>query len=372
MAFTPTVDKIGDSALTDSIIDRSITELQDSVIATLQPYALAACPLLKKCVFVEVTEVLNDCFSGSDALETLEFYSAVDFDASALQGLPNLKTLILRSETMCDASSSAVLSYTPIDEGTGYIYVPKSLEDSYKHDFVWGSYASQIRAIEDYEWMFDPYSWESVAYNIEAGTYKSTYAIGDCVPLDLGSEGVINMQIAAFDTDDLADGSGKAAITWVAKELLATYHRMNPMMQNETLGTGSLGGWESCEMRSYLSNTIKPIIPTNAASLIEPVVKSQYAVKATVTQYHTQTTIDEIWIPTSKEVNGGVYAKLFADNAARKKGRPGQAAYPWWLRNGRDTNAAQFYYVQNSGSCLYTAAQNANGVCIGFCTGRAK
>ena len=36
------------------------------------------------------------------------------------------------------------------------------------------------------------------------------------------------MQIAGFDVDDLADGTGKAPITWVGKELLATTHRWNP------------------------------------------------------------------------------------------------------------------------------------------------
>lgn len=151
MAIKPTVDKIGDSALTDSIIDRSITEFQDEVMMTLQPYALASCSSLKKGVFGGVTEVLNDCFSGDEALATLDFHAPVEFDASALQGLSGLKTLILRSNTMCDASSGALLSYTPIDEGTGYIYVPAALVDSYKSDFIWSSYADQIRAIEDYQ-----------------------------------------------------------------------------------------------------------------------------------------------------------------------------------------------------------------------------
>ena len=73
-----------------------------------------------------------------------------------------------------------------------------------------------------------PTEWAAVFTSIKAGTYATDYAIGDTVPLDLGAEGIINMQIAAFDTDDLADGSGKAPITWISKELLATSKRMNP------------------------------------------------------------------------------------------------------------------------------------------------
>lgn len=59
----------------------------------------------------------------------------------------------------------------------------------------------------------DKYTRDAVFASIDKGTYATDYAIGDTVPLDLGSEGLINMQIVAFDTDDLADGSGKAPIT---------------------------------------------------------------------------------------------------------------------------------------------------------------
>ena len=39
------------------------------------------------------------------------------------------------------------------------------------------------------------------------------------------------MQIVAFDTDDKADGSGKAPITWIAEHILETSHRMNPALE---------------------------------------------------------------------------------------------------------------------------------------------
>ena len=42
------------------------------------------------------------------------------------------------------------LGGTLIASGTGYIYVPKALVDSYKSATNWTTYASQIRAIEDY------------------------------------------------------------------------------------------------------------------------------------------------------------------------------------------------------------------------------
>lgn len=70
--------------------------------------------------------------------------------------------------------------------------------------------------------------WAAIFAAIEDGTYRQKYSVGNYKALDMGTEGVVNMQIAAFDKDTLADGSGTAAITWISKELLATSRRMNP------------------------------------------------------------------------------------------------------------------------------------------------
>lgn len=371
--FTPTAETIGDAALTTSIIDRSVTELLDSAVVTLQSYSLASCSSLKKAAFSEVTEVLNHSFEGCEALETLDFHAAVEFDASSLQGLSSLKTLILRSDTMCDASSSAVLSYTPIDDGTGYIYVPAALLDSYKHDFVWGSYFDQIRAIEDWPLITNKYSWEAVQWSMDNGTYATDYAIGDTVPLDLGSEGVINMQIAAFDADDLADGSGKAKITWIGKELLKTRKRMNPSLVTNAdgtyqEGTGAIGGWEKCEMRTYLKETIKPLIPADVQTMMKPVSKTQTAYSTAGASF-IQTTEVDVWIPDYNEVyvSGGIYTGLFPNNVSRIKYKADDTkSSPWWLRSSYSTG--RFFEIYTGGNYDKDSAHNIYGVALGFCT----
>lgn len=88
-------------------------------------------------------------------------------------------------------------------------------------------YAQFAPAMEEVEITDD---WGTILASITAGTYKSKYKVGNYKPLDLGAEGVVNMQIAGFDKDDLADGSGKAAISWISKELLTTDKRMNPSL----------------------------------------------------------------------------------------------------------------------------------------------
>lgn len=61
-----------------------------------------------------------------------------------------LTTVIIRSPVVCTLRTSNAFKSTPIEAGTGYIYVPAALVDSYKAATNWSVYADQIRAIEDY------------------------------------------------------------------------------------------------------------------------------------------------------------------------------------------------------------------------------
>lgn len=61
-----------------------------------------------------------------------------------------IQILILRSETLCALANANAFTQSPFASGTGYIYVPSALVDSYKAATNWSTYANQIRAIEDY------------------------------------------------------------------------------------------------------------------------------------------------------------------------------------------------------------------------------
>jgi hypothetical protein len=219
-------------------------------------------------------------------------------------------------------------------------------------------------------------SWEGVAYHTANGTYKDVYSVGDMIPLDLGSEGIINMQIAAFDADPLADGSGTAAISWVGKELLATKHRMNPEYVSGTEGTGAIGGWEKCEMRDYLQSTIKSLIPQEVRNMIRAVTKTHNALDVSDSLI-TQTTSDDVWIPSSVEVRTGLYVQLFSDKVSRVKHLNGTATY-WWERDAVSSKYKESFMGQTSSGGNFAASASGHaglshynqGVCLGFCTGR--
>lgn len=210
-------------------------------------------------------------------------------------------------------------------------------------------------------------SWEEIIASIDDGTYAEKYSVGDTKQIDLGSEGVVCMTLVGIDVDDLADGSGKAKMSWLSEELLATSHRMNPSYSSGVEGTGTIGGWEKSEMRSYMKETLKPLIPEAVRSRIATVTKTQPAYDTTGTSV-TQTTQDDVWVPSYDELYGssGLYHSVFPDNASRIKRKSGStSAANWWLRSALSTS--YFRCVISNGDWDYYYANISDGVALGFC-----
>ena len=208
-------------------------------------------------------------------------------------------------------------------------------------------------------------SWEEIIAAGEDGTYIDKYQIGDTKELDLGEEGVIEMELVAFDADELADGSGKAHMTWIAKNLLNTEHVMNEKATN-------FGGWPASDMRAWLQDSILPMIPDTVRSNIKEVKKYSYS-------YSDEGTIsssDKIWIPSSREVfgennsnedSGPEYLTAFSDAASRIKRRAGEPCW-WWLRSATNFYDDDIDFVYIDGSDWYNIfASYVNGVAVGFC-----
>ena len=348
-------------------------------------------------------------------------------------------------------------------------------------------------------------SWDTIIANVENGTYRSKYMVGNYKPLDLGAEGIVNMQIVAFDKDQKADGSGTVPISWLSVELLKTSKRFNPSLvtnyrtdnlgpawsadgegwksasgnqsttasatfkvtatsegvltisykvsseskydkltvkagttivanaisgevdwtdytmevaagQEVTVtasyskdgsgdhgsdagyvkfsgpveveptisditkqvavsyqeGTGMAGGWLHSEIRQYYIDVLKPLIPENVRNKIVAVTKTHPSYNPSTMQSETQTTQDEVWIPSYAEMfnsysSGGIYRSLFADNASRVKKKVGAASASWWwLRAASTSNGA--YAVGSSGSYYSNYVYSSGAVPLGFST----
>ena len=283
-----------------------------------------------------------------------------------------LESLIIRSSTVSTLRATSALVGSKIAMGLGGIYVPTELVSSYKTATNWKAFAANIYPISEYprtDYSTISDTWEQIFAAEADGTYNTKYKVGDTKSLEINGK-TVYMQIAAINSDVLSDGSGNAKITWLCKNLY-TSHVMNTP-------ASTTGGWASCGMRSYLTDTVLPLIPATVRDMIKAVDKTYYDNGTT----STLTTSDSIWIPSTREIcftgnslketSGVQYSALFTANATStanatriKYSEYGNAS-AWWLRSA--DNNVNYFYVNSSGSSNYTSSSGSNGVVFGFCT----
>lgn len=220
--------------------------------------------------------------------------------------------------------------------------------------------------------------WDALFAAINNGTYQTDYSIGDLIPLDLGTEGEINMQIVAFDADTLASGQGTAPVSLISEGLLATQRRINPAYdENYGEGTGTIGGWKKSEIRDVLISDIKPLINSGIRSHIVSVNKYTTSVDTSGTFTHNELTADELWLPsfremmnnTTYETQGPAYNRIFNSAASRQK-KQNNNFQNWWLRSADESTRA-FKRVLWNGNVISNDVANAllYSIALGFCVG---
>ncbi len=207
--------------------------------------------------------------------------------------------------------------------------------------------------------------WQKVITASEDGTYKESYNIGDTLELDLGEEGTITMELVAMDADELADGSGKAHMTWIAKDLLNTEHAMNATVTNK-------GDWPDSEMRGWLREDVLPMFPQAVRDNIKEVTKYSYS----YSDRGTISSTDSIWIPSRREITGAEntnedegteYTDAYPDDDSRKKRHTDTPDLSWWwLRSASGGYGGSFDNFYDGGS-VDSNADYEGGVAIGFC-----
>lgn len=214
MAFVNTIEKYGDEATMDMIIERTIAEYCDDSavkigeyafpectaltevdvpnVETIEKYAFDGCKTLTKFSASKATSIGENAFRNCPLTE-FDFSEVTDIggyvfqygkltsavlpkivglgynvfygcDTLAFVDLPiatmlrnhcfrqtSITTLILRNtEKVVTLLAAGSFAATPMASGTGYIYVPSALVDSYKAATNWSTYAAQFRALEDY------------------------------------------------------------------------------------------------------------------------------------------------------------------------------------------------------------------------------
>lgn len=127
-------------------------------------------------------------------------------------------------------------------------------------------------------------------------------------------------------------------------------------------------------MRTYLTDVVMPLIPSNVRTNMKAVTKVSKKVFDSSTSVSITTT-DTVWIPSHKEMNfsdpvseesnGKVYSLAFPDAESRIRNT---SDIPWCFLRTAKNNGSMFVMYRATGDLSYIGPTTAGGVLLGFCT----
>lgn len=127
-----------------------LTSVNFPEAVTIGQHAFRNSVKLTEVVFPKATSVGGYAFREDTALAKADFSKITSVATYVFYGCTALTALILRNQTAVSLGSTNAFTNTPIASGTGYIYVPSALVNTYKAATNWSTFAAQFRAIEDY------------------------------------------------------------------------------------------------------------------------------------------------------------------------------------------------------------------------------
>lgn len=247
------------------------------------------------------------------------------------------------------------------------------------------------------------YSWDelkSIARKIAAAscrmeglTIARTYClVDDGFRLKGDTKGVVledgttaKVRILGFCHDELADGSGRAGISFEFADV--------PMRRGMNDGWTNRGGWHESEMRDLLNSVFWDMLPQDVSSNIVEVEKKTHYTDWDAPRgpaRHVTGTFDRLWLLSMAEVYGrqsvrtrnvppyaatydaeGTQYQFYSDHGVsvvdyefcEKDG----AGAVWWLRSPYVAEAGWFHLVLSYGIWGYGRPVSDWGVSPGFC-----
>lgn len=120
-------------------------------VTSLGAYAFYQCSNLETVTLPKLTTISTQTWYMCPKLEHADCGQLGNVSAQTFASCTALKALILRkTSSICTLSNANGVSGSGVGKGTGYIYVPSALIDTYKTATNWSTFESQFRAIEDY------------------------------------------------------------------------------------------------------------------------------------------------------------------------------------------------------------------------------
>ena len=214
--------------------------------------------------------------------------------------------------------------------------------------------------------------WDEIATITRQGRLGDIAKEGDTKEITLTTSETLTLQLASIN-----DGTGTAGTYYPANtadfisvELMDSTHVMNSTATN-------VGGWNDCEMRTYLNETVYPTLPSALKSVI---IEKTHMHTAGNQSHDLVSASDKLWLPTTYEMFGensqyylddadhNIYYSIFPDNASRIKYRKAAptSARIWWLSSPDVSDSTDFAIVNSDGSRSNYSANNSYGVVLGL------
>lgn len=190
--------------------------------------------------------------------------------------------------------------------------------------------------------------WDTIGADVESyksgsmneDDFKTKYQIGGrmIIPIELsdGTSTVADIEIIGHNHDDLADGSGKAGLTFFCKDLPDILRRMNDTNDYR-------GGWENSTMREFVNGELFNSLPITLQRIVKPIYK---IADGGWDKKDLVTVADSCWLASMEEVGfetdsnnvpgqGQVYSSIFSGDASSRTKYivDNTEMAGWWLRS---------------------------------------
>lgn len=217
-----------------------------------------------------------------------------------------------------------------------------------------------------YDPVFANNDWAAIIEACHANEVPDTWvADGTCYKdMDIGGK-AYRIDIIGKNHDDLADGTGKAPLTFQMHDCYDTTYQMNSSNTNA-------GGWRDCQMRTQTMPALKALLPAEVQAGIRAVNKLTSAGNQSSI---IVTTSDDLFFPSEVEVFGytkysfageGTQYDYYKAGNSKVKNLSGSASW-WWDRSPYSNDSARFCAVISSGDSAWGSARTSGGVPFSFC-----
>ncbi len=198
---------------------------------------------------------------------------------------------------------------------------------------------------------------------------KAAMDAGTKFSVKLSNGKTLEYRIVGINHDDMADGSGKAGLTFEAANDALEQQRMNATKT-------SVGGWEKSDLRDRLNTgDLWALLPSELQSKVKSVTKmTDNQVGGT-----PSATTDKVFLLSATEVygnfwsnghlqsDGSQYEYYASKGVTLRNYSVAASGYSCWTRSASTGYSMSFHYVQWNGDCAASEASGTHWLFPAWC-----